>query len=226
MSGRGELRSREKPVKGAWLFGNDYRWRETQEPLDDPAGQVDLVSLDPNAGYGPGGACARELLLRDPSRPLGLIPCPKGGSSQLDWARNRSDLSLYGSLLKRAEACRPAGHLRALLWYQGEAEAANADLARTWGDRFAVFARQLRADLRDPRLPVVYAQLATCRDGEHPAWAQVQQRQAAVRLPRCRMVPTADLPVGPDGIHLTREAQQVLGRRFAEALLAEESEEP
>ena len=41
-----------------YVFGNDYRWRFASEPIDDAYNQVDLVSLDRVAFFGPSMAFA------------------------------------------------------------------------------------------------------------------------------------------------------------------------
>ncbi|HEU4751568.1 MAG TPA: sialate O-acetylesterase [Armatimonadota bacterium] len=214
MSGYGELPRRCAPVPRAYLFGNDYHWRPLREPSDDPAAQVDAVSRDDFASYSPASDFAAGYLR--PGEYLGVIPCARNGASLRAWQRNLSDTSLYGSLLKRARAASPAGPLRGLLVAQGEAEASTPDACR-WGDLFTRFVTDLRRDLGEPQLPVVFAQIGNLDPARFPYAAEVRAQQAGVRLPHCRMVATRDLPLW-DGLHFTPGASAALGRRFAAAL--------
>jgi hypothetical protein len=108
MSGYGEINPEEiEIVPRAFVFGNDYHWRLAREPIDDPTGQVDLVSMDIGAGYSCGTSFAKTLLRYDPNLFIGLIPCAKGGSSIEEWQRNLNENSLYGSCLKRTSLHRP-----------------------------------------------------------------------------------------------------------------------
>ena len=111
------------------MFGNDDRWRLLSDPLDSPAGQVDLVSVDGSRGglrlaagragtdggrAGPGWRSFRALpRARRPSRrwqPASPTPPP------------RSAQTLYGSM---PAPDRPAvgGSVRAVLFWQGENDA-------------------------------------------------------------------------------------------------------
>lgn len=212
-SGRGELEIREPPVPSAYLFGNDYRWRHLSEPSDDAEGQVDVISTDHNAGYSFASSFAAAM-----GRPLAIIPCASGGTGIGEWRPDTRDTTLYGSLLKRVGASRPCGRLRALLWYQGERDAADFDSAHHWRERFEGLVAGLRRDLSEPHLPVAFAQLTPGTPPDHSAWEVVRSQQAAVRIAGVRLVSTDALPVSPDGLHLTRAAQQELGRRFAAAV--------
>jgi hypothetical protein len=207
-----------------FLFGNDYHWRLAEEPLDDPTGQVDQVSLDRWAGYGPGLAFAIELLEQDPSLQIGLIPCPKWSSSISEWQRNLSDFSLYGSCIKRARAASPMGKFAGLLFFQGEAEVAdpqrfpqkNPEPDR-WAEKFTRLVTDMREDLGDQSLPVVFAQIGPYDASQNmPEWETVQAQQASIQLPGVAMIETADLNL-QDDVHFTAESYEIIGARFAEA---------
>jgi hypothetical protein len=226
MSGWGPLDPEQELHPHAFLFGNDYLWRLAHEPTDHPEGQVDLVSLDGVrvVGTSPGLAFAKELLSRQPDLVVGLIPCAKGNTTIIEWQSSRSDDTLYGSCLKRIAAASTMGHLAALLFFQGEADAVDPKQeedrvlsAHDYADRFTQYINDLRRDLARPNLPVVYAQI-----GSHAApeaftnWGVVQEQQAAVRLPCVAMIATDDLPLY-DGVHYTAKSYQRIGARFAEA---------
>ncbi len=209
----------------AFVFGNNYRWRVAQEPIDDPTGQVDPVSLDIGAGYSCGTSFARTFIKHHPNEFVGLIPCAKNGSSIEEWQRSLSDNSLYGSCLKRALAASPMGKIRGLLFFQGETDAMAPDLdvqrvkfPFRWGEKFSRFVNDFRNDLKIRDLPVVFAQIGINKEPKaFKNWKIVQEEQRKVRLARCRMIKTDDLSL-KDEVHFDNKSYQVIGERFAFAI--------
>lgn len=224
MSGRGAL---EEIPAGALdpdprirVYGNDGLVRTAQEPIDLAAGQLDAVSADKNAGVGPGLAFAKARL-QSTGRPIVLVPCAKGGTSIALWATSESRDTLYGSCLARAKEARRHGRIGAVLWYQGESDAATKALAALWPQRFATLVADLRRDLDDPRLPFVVVAIAdapaTGKYAERfPFWSDVQAAQTALALPDVVVVEAKGLPRNPDDLHLSTAGQISLGKRLAE----------
>jgi hypothetical protein len=228
MSGRGDLLAQSQDrTPRVFVFGNDYRWRVAREPVDDPRNQVDRVSRDPDAGFGPSLAFATTLLEQCPDLAIGLIPCARGGSSIYQWQRNLSENSLYGSCLKRTGAATTMGKVAAILFFQGEADAIDPELYTEsvvlpdeWGDWFVTMVNDWREDLGMPDLPVVYAQIGTHAAPEvFVHWAAVKEQQSLVQLPHSAMITTDDLAL-KDGVHFTSESYKTIGERFAEAYLS------
>ena len=117
----------------------------------------------------------------------------------------------------------PAG----ILFYQGETDASDPLLYPTkgiispdlWASKFSEMVQNWRSDLASPNLPVVFAQLATHGDPKSFInWETIKQQQASVNLPFCGMIKTDDLIV-VDGVHLSIESYQEVGKRFAAAYL-------
>ena len=212
------------PSPQIYLFGNDYRWRIAEEPLDAPTNQVDQISLDRYAGYSPGLAFANALMADNPDLVIGLIPCAKWSSSLSQWRRDLSDNTLYGSCIKRAKAASPMGDLAGILFFQGESD--TVDPARfpafdpqpdQWASLFAGLVADFRADLGQPDLPVVFAQIGTYQSPDIvPHWKTVQEQQASVSLPMVTMITTSDLAL-QDEVHFTADSYTIIGARFAEA---------
>ncbi|MCU6454111.1 sialate O-acetylesterase [Sphingomonas sp. A2-49] len=222
MSGRGALAALTPAERVAdpriRLYGNDARWRDALDPLDDAADQIDAVSADRQAAVGPGLPFARRML-RGRGRPVALVPCAKGGSAIAAWHADAAPDTLYGSCLRRTREAR--GRLAGLLWYQGESDA-QAPTADLWSDRFAALVAALRQDLAAPRLPVVFVRIAdrpTINADRYPYWTMVQDRQASVALPCVAMVSAGGLTRNPDDLHLDTGAQRRLGARIAEAMI-------
>ncbi len=210
--------------QNTYTFGNDYRWHPATSPVDSAEGQIDEISADANAGFGPALAFARSLSTTNPAQAIGLIPCAKDGSSIADWEKSLSDQSLYGSCLKRVRAASTMGTVSGILFFQGEADTidpkqypAFQPAADAWAEKFAIFAYNFRQDMGNPSAPLVYAQLGQPDDLQGlPNWALVQQQQENIQIPNAKMIKTDDLPMA--GLHYTADSYVAVGERFAEAM--------
>lgn len=224
MVGWAAVPEEEKTNPRIYVFSNDYRWRVASEPIDQAYNQVDIVSEDRNAGYGPALAFAFASLERHPQSVIGLIPCAKNSSAIAQWQRNLSDQSLYGSCLKRARAASPMGHISGILFLQGETDALDPVLYPQpepqpfdWAHLFTAFITDFRNDLHEPELPVVFAQLGSDPlSTDFPNWKIVQEQQSSIDLPMTAMITSDDLPL-LDGLHFTADSYRIIGKRFADA---------
>jgi hypothetical protein len=207
-----------------YLFGKDYRWRIAAHPIEDATNQVDMVSENRIAGFGPAMDFAFASLERHPDLVIGLIPCAKNSSGIIQWQRDLSDQTLYGSCLKRVRAASPMGEIAGILFFQGETDAVDPiqypdppPQPSEWSELFTAFVTDLRNDLNQPDLPVVFAQIGTNWAPEaYPNWDFLMEQQASLQLPVSAMITTADLPL-LDGIHFTTDSYRIIGRRFADA---------
>jgi hypothetical protein len=226
MSGYGEIDPKEVGIDPrVFVFGNDYRWKLAREPIDDPTGQVDPVSIDMGAGFSCGTTFAKTLLRNQPNWFIGLIPCAKHGSSIEEWQRNLSENSLYGSFLKRSLAASPMGRIKGLLFFQGETDALDPDLEPQkikspfqWEEKFQKFVKDIRQNLNIHDLPIVFAQIGVNQNSkEFKNWKIVQEQQSRVRLPNCKMIKTDDLSLR-DGVHFDNKSYRMIGERFGQAM--------
>jgi hypothetical protein len=224
MVGWAPVPEEEKTDPRIYVFSNDYRWRVAGEPIDHAYNQVDKVSEDRIAGYGPALAFAFASLDRHPQAVIGLIPCAKNSSAIAQWQRNLSDQTLYGSCLKRARAASPMGHISGILFLQGETDAQDPALYPQpepqpfdWAPLFTAFITDLRNDLHEPELPIVFARLGPDPlSKDFPNWKIVQEQQSSIDLPMTAIITTDDLPL-LDGLHFTADSYRTIGRRFADA---------
>jgi hypothetical protein len=207
-----------------YVFGKNYRWRIADHPIEDASNQVDIVSENLLAGFGPGIDFALALLESQPDIVIGLIPCSKNSSGIIQWQRDLSDQSLYGSCLKRVGAASPMGEVAGILFFQGETDAADPVLypdplphPSAWSELFIAFITDIRNDLKQPDLPVVFAQIGSNWAPEaYPNWDSIMQQQASLQLQKSAMIRTSDLTLH-DGIHFTTDSYRIIGRRFADA---------
>lgn len=214
----------EKTDPRIYVFGKDYRWRIAGHPIEDALNQVDMISENRIAGFGPAMDFAFASLARHPDIVIGLIPCAMNSSGIVQWQSDLSDQSLYGSCLKRARAASPMGHISGILFFQGETDAADpiqypdpTPHPSDWSELFTAFVVDFRNDLGEPNLPVVFAQIGTTWSPKaFPNWDLVREQQASTQLSTTTMIVTDDLPL-LDGVHFTTDSYRIIGIRFADA---------
>jgi len=224
MVGWGPIPEGEKTDARIYVFGKDYRWRLAGHPIENPFNQVDMVSENGIAGFGPAMDFAFTSLKRHPEIVIGLIPCARNSSGIIEWQRDLSDQTLYGSCLKRVRAASQMGKISGLLFFQGESDAMDPNVSPTpvphssdWSELFVAFVTKFRTDLQQPDLPVVFAQLGAKSVPEAvPNWDFIKSQQASLELSVSTMITTDDLPL-MDELHFTTDSYRVIGTRFADA---------
>jgi sialate O-acetylesterase len=156
------------------------------------------------------------------------LPCAYGGSSLAQWdpaGLAKGNETLYGFMVERIRLA--GGRVRGLLWFQGESDAGNPDQVAhpVYEKQFEQFIAALRRDLNAPQLPILMAQIGRFigYDGRYAKKGTLDrsyeivreaQRQVAGKTADVRLVSTIDLGHF-DIIHLSREAQERLGKRLA-----------
>jgi hypothetical protein len=227
-SGRGQLDSNnEVPHSRVFIFGNNYIFQTAYEPIDDPAGQVDTISLDSTVGHSFGLRAGKELALAGYGTIL-LIPCAKGASNLANWYPGSDPFdrnTLFGSCHYRQQLATAGRPLTAVWWYQGESENLSDSQRLNYSANHTHLVNEFRRIL-GANLPFVYAQLAKNQFAQvNPGYQIIAEQQrrletgsgAAEALPAHYMVVTFDLPL-LGAAHLNQTAQKELGRRMALAV--------
>jgi len=223
-SGRGwpEPADIEAGIPQVTTLGNDYVWKQLEEPADSAEGQVDKVSEDTKAGH---SSLVRlgKLLYATTGRPLTIIPCSRGSSSIVEWQppAERFDRStLFGSADYRIDqAIRAGRELTAFLWYQGENDTGRAELRENYVARHRTMVDTFRRYYGDK--PFIYSQLgAHIVEADNYHFIREQQRRMewcsgyAEAIPGHYMVVTHDLSL-LDIVHLDTAGQLALAERRA-----------
>jgi hypothetical protein len=164
--------------------------------------------------------------------PIGLIPCATGGSLSI-WDPDGANGNRYDFTLHHVKSA--GGKIKGLLFFQGEQDAIFGDEEKavtkpseigplsTYGDRFARFIEGLRADVCDPSLPVIFAQICRHHNGPEDrgaAWEIIReaQRRLPDRLANTHCVPSIDTDL-MDGLHLDYDSLKRVGERMARMAL-------
>jgi sialate O-acetylesterase len=227
----------EEPNTLVHAFDMSDRWLTACEPLHwrldspDPAHWPELRKPTPDEvmaqhkgrtnGVGPGMSFAGEIV-RHTGVPIGLIPCAVGGTTMDQWDPEQVKLggkSLYGAMLRRVDAV--GGHVRGLLWYQGESDAVGG-VSNVFAAKFSRFVQAVRHDFSQADLPVLFVQIGRVVVPQltHPEWNAIQetQRVCAREIAYTDVVPAVDLAM-EDFIHLSSAGQKRLGERLAAVAL-------
>ncbi|XP_019414470.1 PREDICTED: probable carbohydrate esterase At4g34215 [Lupinus angustifolius] len=187
----------------------ELEWVEAQEPLHQ-----DIDAKKTN-GVGPGMSFANSILnKREGFGVVGLVPCAIGGTNISQWEKGKV---LYKHMMKRVKASlNDGGSIRGFLWYQGESDTVNLNDAQSYQTRIHKFFIDVRNDLQSPLLPIIQVALAS---GQGPYKDIVRQAQQSIDLLNLRTVDALGLPLEPDGLHLTTQAQVNLGQMMADSFL-------
>ncbi|CAN0413785.1 unnamed protein product [Ascophyllum nodosum] len=137
------------------------------------------------------------------------------------WSYNPGAHNLFGAMAERAEdALRdapPGSELVGVLWFQGETDAITRDTAETYFDRFETLVQDIRG-LGHPHLKI-FTVAVTGATTRLPHLTAVRNAQLKAGLPGgidgVWVTDALGLPMYPDGLHLTTEAQVKLGEAIA-----------
>ncbi|QNM84513.1 hypothetical protein H9W90_09925 [Polaribacter pectinis] len=205
MEGDGEEKIESLNDGKIYVFNKDYKWEFGREPV--------------RKKVGPSMAMAK-VISQNSSNPIGVINVAVGGTNIAQWQKSFSDNSLYLRLLKRALASQTQGEIKGLFFLQGEndAEGDSTDHYDDWHIQFEKFITNIREDLKDSSLPVVYGQIGK---GDGKYWLKVKKSQEKVSLPNVVMIKTDDIDYKAGIIHYNSEAYIQIGERFGKKYVDE-----
>ena len=221
-AGRGKGAVADPPEPGVHMLRPSGCWDMAVHPLTEGTGAVFMGGFENrNPGHSPWIRFAKTMRGRL-GYPIGLVNAAYGGAP-LSWWNPDEDGALLdnaAALLKYADT-----RVKAVLWYQGEAEAYEHS-SENYVRRFTSFLSHLRDRLGSPDLPVITVQLnryLTESDIEADRhWGMVREAQRV--LPKTDknlfVVPSFDLSLC-DVIHNSPESDLIIGERCAAAAFYE-----
>lgn len=132
----------------ATLLQNSDTWGDLIDPTDHPFGETvhtasDIVGVPKGSIWPP----LATSVMANNSLPVAFIPCALGGSSITAWqpgANHQDRTTLYGNMVYRTNL---AGGCRAVLWWQGETDAAADMSTATYQTNLQAIADALNTDL-------------------------------------------------------------------------------
>ncbi len=147
-----------------------------------------------------------------------LIPTAVGGSSILHWIGDSTfrDVKLLSNFREKAEFGARYGHIKGILWHQGESDANEAGI-QVHEERLSELFSIFRSIVKNDTLPIIMGELgAFSKNNEN--WQQINQklRNYAFNDPNSFVITTHDLKDKGDKVHFDSEGQRIMGKRFAE----------
>ena len=201
-----------------------YLWNEQQqfEPAANPLNRYSTIRKSLNMqGVGPAYSFARTMQAAS-QRPIGLVVNARGGSSIKSWEKGCKD-GYYEQALGRLRQAMKQGHLKAVLWHQGESD---VKMGEAYLPRLVQLITNIRQDLGRPDLPFIFGEIAEWA----PTKEQVEQnkqfnhllRQLSKQMPLTACVSSKGLQplIDESDPHFSAESQIILGERYAKALLS------
>lgn len=197
----------------AWDSGRPLEegWRRAADPQPVATGS----GGSPWPAMGDALATALDL-------PIGLVSVGWGGTTVAQWL---PEGQLYPRLRQAMSGLGGAGGFRAILWHQGESDAAGGTGTAAYAAALTRVISQSREDAGGP-VPWLVAEVSFVPDlGQPPRDAVIAaQRQVIASLAGVFAGPGTDDLVGPewrfDGIHFGAAGLALHGRRWQEALTA------
>jgi hypothetical protein len=214
MAGRGVPEPEDQAANPRLLtFTPEGDWRPATEP----------ITLDPNKvhGVGPGVAFGKAMAEARSQRSIGLIPCAVGATALRRW---EPGADLYSNAVQQAKLAMRFGHLRGILWHQGESDS-NAENAPTYATRLAAMIVALRKELDAPDVPFVAGELGqyliTRTNNPNMFAKQLNEifQNLPSRLPLTGCASSDGLKDKGDGLHFDSASQRELGKRYARQML-------
>lgn len=193
------------------LQRNSGKWDMAAHPMNDATDAADCLNAPMSVtGTSPFLSFGRRYADLT-GLPVGLVQAAQGGSPIARWDTERNG-DLYRNMIAKI---RSAGGVRAILWYQGCADA-DADNAALYRESFVRLTSSARRDL-GWNIPFFTMQLNRYEtQPDASAWAEIKeiQRSLAHELDSVWILPTAGLPQS-DEIHNSAAGNVMLGQMLA-----------
>ncbi len=212
MAGRGEPEAEDLiPVENVYALNENMKWVPAIEPVT-----FDRENI---RGVSPGRTFAKYISKLFPDRKIGIIPAAVGGTPISSWKINgkdiHSDKHPYDDAVIMAKNAQRYGRIIAVLWHQGENDAAqkNTEYAKDLTEVVNNFRKDL--DLA-PDIPFICGELGRFLSTETFARELINQATQNVvkTLPCMGYVTTENLTDKGDALHFNTQSQKILGERY------------
>lgn len=178
----------------------------------------DPVHYDkPIAGVGPAISFARTMIGFNPDIKIGLVPAAVGGSPISAWQPDSVFIGYhpYDDAVSRANTAMQSGVIKGILWLQGETD--NKPGAESFYlNALSALIRRLRTDLNIPALPFIAGELGPF----HNQRINKILAKLPATVPNTAVVSSEGLTANSDNIHFNTPSARILGRRYAEKMIA------
>ena len=175
--------------------------------------------------FGPEITFGRTLADAMPEENVALIKHARGATTlAIDWDPDNPN-GLYDGLIADVNASmaevtaqNPDGELAGMIWMQGESDAFTLEYAQGYETNLRDFIESVREDVGVADLPFVIGKIPPDPVWTHYDLIRQAQENVAASMDNVSIISTDDLPVTSH--HYNATGQQILGERFANAILA------
>lgn len=214
MAGRGPLTPEYSAMgdTAVWMLDKDNQWVPAHHPVHFDKPKV--------AGVGPGLSFGIAMAHQGRKvHKVGLIPCAVGGTSIEVWVPGGYDKATqthpYDDAMARLKAALPAGHLKGVIWLQGEADS-NPERAAHYLDNLVALINRVREVAGDPTLPFVAGQLGRYKSQYANINAVLKKLPQTVA--HTAVASSKGLTDKGDQTHFNAESATIYGKRFAKKM--------
>jgi hypothetical protein len=215
MAGRGRLTKEDLiPEEKIYTIGPHLLWEKAKHPLH---------SDRPQAGFGLGIPFAKTVLAQTEScNKIILLPLAVGNSSIVDWQKGQL---LYNRVIQLGQYASQFGILKGILWHQGESDSRKdrQSILEKYKTLLSEAIQDFRLGLGESRLPIVVGSLGVYLEGDstyqNSKIINESIRDVVSTLENVGFVDAEELHA-MDQVHFDRESLEVLGKRYAVAMLA------
>lgn len=213
MAGRGTMIAGDTEVFDSNVYLLDDKGNPV--PATNPLNQYSSIKKDGAnlQQIGPGFSFSKELT-KATGRKVLLVVNARGGSNINEW---KVGSTFYTEAVRRAKQAQQYGHIKAILWHQGESNSSNPS---SYLDNLEPIANGLRKELGITTAPFIAGEIARWHANEakfNPVIRQISTKISNsdyVSSEGCTWLKDATDP------HFSRDGQILLGKRYAEKVLA------
>ncbi len=221
MAGRGPLTDSLRQLGNNRLVMLDQQrqWVTAHHPLhfDKPA----IVAVGPGLSFG------MEMLLANPGKKIGLVPCAVGGTPIEHWLPGAYDSATnthpWDDAVERIKIAMQAGVIKGVIWHQGEANS-HPGQAQKYLLQLTELINRVRTLTGNDRLPFIAGEL-----GYFFANQQNINQQLALLpglVPYTAVAPANALTDKGDHVHFDAASAIELGKRYAASMLGVQKKLP
>lgn len=190
-------------------YAKNGKWYKFADPSDTSQFGGVVYPVEDNTAGDPKGSVwplvAGRFATNNLGFPIGFVPCSRDGSALSAWLPTGSHFdttTLYGAMVTRATNI---GGVKAVLWWQGESEAATCQSQSYYYTNFTNMTAALQADIG---VKVIPCKLQHETNPSVPCLTAIQaaQAQAWANDPNTITGPDLSGITADDGIHLTSDS--------------------
>lgn len=215
MAGRGTMLAEDtlNVMEGVWLLDGNGRIEPARSPLNKYSTIRKELSMQQVC---PGNSFA-EKIHEATGRKVLLVVNARGGSSLEEWMPGNKEYGYFDAAVARAAQAAGYGTVKAVLWHQGESNSSRPD---TYLDSLAVFVSALRKSLGNDRLPFVAGEVGHWTDNAAAFNEEISRITDCIPYSGCVSSEGCSMLKDEADPHFSRDGQVLLGRRYADKVLA------